>query len=459
MIRGLADLQEDPQAYYRAGITHGRSGEYELALANFQKAVNLRPDFALAHAGLGRAFLYMGNVVAALLHAQQAAQLEPTNPDLAAILAEFLEANRESDRAWQTIRPFIEQQSRSRRLALIYAMLAPRLHRQADALRLIDAVLASGTVTAAAELTSLHFAAANLLDNVHRFDEAFERATIANSLRGVTYHPQDVERQVNERINYFTRPTLRRLPRATHGSELPVFIVGMPRSGTTLIEQILCTHPAIHGAGELNWLFALCELAALRHPTHTGNFSDCVDAMSATDADELSAQYLQPLQALNPMASRIINKMPGNFVHLGLIQLLFPMARVVHCRRDPLDTCLSCYMTDFAAGQDFSFSLSSLGHFYRQYLRMMEHWRDVLDLPILQVQYEALIDDLEGQARRMLEFLGLPWNENCLRFHENRRFIATASNQQVRNPIYQRSIGRWRNYEKHLGPLREALGV
>ena len=458
MIRGgLADLLNDPDTFYRAGIAHGRAGEFELAIADLQKAIKLRPDHALAHAGIGRAFLALGNVNAALFHARRAVQLAPDDHDIAATLADFLEADRQSEQAWEIVNRLLEQGSRSHRLALIYGGLAPRMGRQEDALKLIHQVLASRSDLLQTELSSLHFAAARLLDSMGGFDEAFAEAKLANSLRGVSYNPASIERPIDQWINYFTRPTLRRLPRATHGSELPVFIVGVPRSGTTLIEQILCSHPAVHGAGELNWLFAICELAALRHPTRSGNFCDCIDALSVKDADELAEQYLQPLQSFNPKASRIINKMPGNFVHLGLIQLLFPLGRVIHCQRDPLDTCISCYMTDFATGQDFSFSLPSLGHFYRQYLRMMEHWREVLDLPILQVQYEDLVNDLEGQTRRMLEFLGLPWDENCLRFHENRRFIATASNQQVRNPIYKRSIGRWRNYERHLGPLREAL--
>jgi hypothetical protein len=141
-----------------------------------------------------------------------------------------------------------------------------------------------------------------------------------------------------------------------------------------------------------------------------------------------------------------------------LIAILFPLARVIHCRRDPLDTCVSCFMTDFARGNFFSSSLASAGHYYRQYERTMSHWKSVLDLPILEVNYEQVVADVEGQSRRMVEFLGLPWNAQCLRFFENKRFVETASQAQVREPIYKGSVGRWRHYEKHLGPLRAALG-
>jgi hypothetical protein len=233
----------------------------------------------------------------------------------------------------------------------------------------------------------------------------------------------------------------------------------MPRSGTTLVEQILASHAQVHGAGELHWLFHLCESLAFRCPSGTEALSDSFDRMSIRDVDALAAEYLEPLAALNRQAVRIINKMPTNFMHLGMVQVLFPLAKVIFCRRDPLDTCLSCYLTDFAAGNDFSFGLSSAGHFYRQHLRMMAHWKDVLSLSILEVQYEDVVNDLEGQTRRMLDFLDMPWDGRCLRFHENRRFVATASTAQVRRPIYRTSIGRWRNYDRHLGPLKEALGM
>jgi tetratricopeptide (TPR) repeat protein len=245
MIRsGLADHLNDPEIYYRSGIAHGRSAEYELAVLDLQRAIKLRPDHALAHVALARAYLALGNGDAALFHAHRAAELAPQNQELAATLAEFLEANRDTQEAWQIVSRLLEQGSQSQRLAIAYANLAPSLGRQEDALALIERVLAGGQVTLPTELASLHFAAAKLLDSLGRYDAAFERASVANSLRSVTYHPAQVERAVNQWIRYFTRPTLRRLPRATHGSELPVFIVGVPRSGTTLIEQILSSHPA-----------------------------------------------------------------------------------------------------------------------------------------------------------------------------------------------------------------------
>jgi tetratricopeptide (TPR) repeat protein len=201
MIRGgLADLVNDSESFYRSGIAYGRAGEYELAIDDLQRAIKLRPDHAPARSALGRAFLALGNVNAALFHARQAAQLAPDDPDLAATLAEFLEANRQSDEAWQIVSRLLEEGSQSRRLAIVFANVAPRMGRQEEALKLVQHVLASGSVPLQSELAGLHFAAASLLDSMGRFDEAFAEATIANSLRGVTYKPQQVERPVSQWI-------------------------------------------------------------------------------------------------------------------------------------------------------------------------------------------------------------------------------------------------------------------
>jgi hypothetical protein len=175
--------------------------------------------------------------------------------------------------------------------------------------------------------------------------------------------------------------------------------------------------------------------------------------MTAQDANELAAEYLRVIDTVDDQATYVTDKTPMNVVMLGLVASLLPDIRVMHCIRDPRDTCLSCYLTDFATGNEFTRNLSDLACVYRDYQRQMAHWKRVLPLPILDVHYEDLIADQEGQTRRMLGFLNLPWDERCLRFHENRRLVGTASLDQVRKPIYATSVGRWKQYEKHLGEL------
>lgn len=453
----LRERPRDAECHYRVALDYLGMESHESARFYLEQAVQMNPAHARAHATLADLLVMMGEADKAAEHARRATELAPGDPDLAVVLASVLEADRKSEQAWEIVDRLRGAGHDSERFALLFSRMAARRDSAGEALGLIERLLGSGRSIRRRDRASLHFAAAQLLDSAGRYDEAFRHASEANVLRGVAYDPALTERLVDSFIRYFTRPALQRLPRATHGIDVPVFIVGMPRSGTSLVEQVLASHPEVHGAGERDWIFRLWEVAAQRQTDPAQPLTDCLEQMSANVLNDLAAQYLNPLLMLSPLATRITDKTPANFLHLGLIAVLFPRARVIHCRRDPMDTGLSCFMTDFAGGHGFSHSLGATGHFYRQNERMMAHWKSVLDLPILEVEYEKMVTDLRGQAGRMLEFLGLPWDERCMGFHENRRFVATASNAQVRQPIYDRSVGRWLHYQAHLAPLRAAL--
>ncbi len=245
------------------------------------------------------------------------------------------------------------------------------------------------------------------------------------------------------------------------GGALPVFIVGMPRSGTSLVEQVLASHPAVFGAGELPYIARIAEaLGAGGARTTSGDavYPECLPDLPEPVLAGFAASYRKESQALAAGAAVVTDKAPLNFRHLGLIALLFPEARIVHCRRDPLDTCLSCFFQNFARGQAYSFDLAELGRFYQDYRKMMAAWAEVLPIEILDLDYEDLVADLEGVGRRLLAFCGLDWHPDCGRFFETRRPVLTASRVQVRRPLYSSSIGKWRRYERHLDPLIEALG-
>ncbi|HSZ57603.1 MAG TPA: sulfotransferase [Tepidisphaeraceae bacterium] len=372
-------------------------------------------------------------------------------------LAASLDARGQTAAAWDIVSRLLAAGNRATSLVVLHARMAPRHARTSKALDLILNALATPAAGTSPHLSSLHFCAANLLDELGRYGDAFSHATQAHALRRGSYDPLRIERLVRDWTAYFTPATLRRLPRATHESPLPVFVVGMPRSGTTLVEQVLASHPQIHGAGEINWIFGLWTSAVSRLSHPAAGLIECLDQFTKSLANDLAAEYLGPLQALSPRATRIIDKLPMNLLNLGLIAILFPQARVIHCLRDPLDTCLSCYLTDFAAGSEFGFDLSATGHLYAHCHQLMSHWKQVLELPVMEVRYEQVVDDLEAEARRMVQFLQLPWDPACLRFYENDRPVATASSAQVHLPIYRRSVGRWRHYDAHLGPLRAAL--
>ena len=239
-------------------------------------------------------------------------------------------------------------------------------------------------------------------------------------------------------------------------SEKPVFIIGAPRSGTTLVEQITASHSQVHGAGELNWIAALiAELGG-----GGGQAAFYADHLARLEAPEIATraeQHLERLEELGGGAARIIDKMPFNYQNLGLIALLFPEARIIHCRRDLLDTGLSCYFNLFTEPLAWTTDVADIGCFLNHYASLMAHWRAVLPLRLLEVDYEALIDDAEGQSRAIIEFLGLDWEEGCLAFHATERIVRTASKWQVREPLYAASVGRAGGYADQLAPLAAVL--
>ncbi|MBI5451633.1 MAG: sulfotransferase [Gammaproteobacteria bacterium] len=247
--------------------------------------------------------------------------------------------------------------------------------------------------------------------------------------------------------------------RADYGSHepTPVFIVGMPRSGTSLVEQIIASHPLVYGAGELGTLKQTI-FAPLKQLSIT-TLGPQLAALSRIDVGLMADMYLKQLRALAPHALRITDKMPLNFVWLGMVQLMFPEARIIHCRRDPVDVCLSCFKQLFDEDLLFAYDLDELGQYCHGYQGLMKHWHQVMPGRILDVQYEDVVDDLEGQARRLIDHCGLPWDDACLAFHQAERSVITASVAQVRQPVYRSSLQRWRQYESHLGPLQQALGL
>ena len=455
----IAAMELQPQVAEhqgRVGFGYWHRGDIERAREHFQRAIAINPAYPEAHEALAQLHKESGQIELALQHARRAVELAPGHEETLVSLAYVLEAARQPDEAWRIAQQVMAGGHQSPRLAMLLARLAPRFGAEAPALQLLERVLEEPSAFKR-ETASLHFAAAGLLDRMRKHDEAFSHARQANTLCQANYDCSGLKAHIDQTIAYFTQEKLRTLPRSRCDSQLPVFIVGMPRSGTTLVEQILASHSCVHGAGELTWMWRISEDAAKLAGATPAQLPACLEKITSPQLDELAGRYLGGLQSLNPQARRVCDKLPANFLHLGLISLLFPNARIIHGRRDAMDTCVSCYFADFAVGNLFSSDLKSLGEYYLQYERLMAHWHSVLDVAMLTVEYEQLVRNVEGEARRMLEFLGLGWEERCLQFHQNPRPVSTLSSQQVRQPIYQSSIGRWRNYQKHLEPLRAAL--
>jgi hypothetical protein len=231
----------------------------------------------------------------------------------------------------------------------------------------------------------------------------------------------------------------------------------MPRSGTSLTEQILSSHPDVYGAGELIFLKQVTAKIGKVEPGNGTYFTEKLGDMTEGELTAYANEYLERIRELNSDARFVTDKMPHNFQLVGMIALLFPGARIIHCARNPLDNGLSIYFQNFIWSHDYATDLAAIGRFYGEYERLMRHWEQVVDNPMLTVQYEDMIDDQEGMTRRLLEFCDLEWNASVMKFHESKRKVATASYDQVRQPLYRTSHARWKNYARHLGPLKQAL--
>jgi hypothetical protein len=306
---------------------------------------------------------------------------------------------------------------------------------------------------------SVCFRLADQYDRLGEYDRAFELYDRANRLFPGRFDPSLHGQAVDRMIASWTPERVGTLPESGVRDELPVFIVGMPRTGTSLVEQILACHPRVHGAGELQIIPAACGQLAPSKGLHEPMIDD-PGVLTRPALERHARLQLGMLRKLGGRADRVTDKLPTNFLHLGLISRLHPRARVIHCVRDPLDTCLSCYFQWFRSGLPWAYRPEWLGSYYRTYRRLMGHWKRALpELPILDVVYEDLVEDQEAWTRRIVEFVGLEWDDHCLRFHESRRISSTLSNEQVRRPMYRSSIGRHRHYADHLDPFRRALGM
>jgi tetratricopeptide (TPR) repeat protein len=304
---------------------------------------------------------------------------------------------------------------------------------------------------------SLRFALGKVFADLGDHEQSFRNLLEANNLKRQQLAYDESKKLARfERIRAtFTAELLREKTGFGDPSCVPVFIVGMPRSGTTLIEQILASHPKVFGAGELRDFGRLVR--DIRGANGT-EFPECVPSLSSDQVYEVGQSYLRVVQGRAPAAERIIDKMPYNFEGIGLIHLALPNARIIHACRDPRDTALSCFSILFAEGQEFTYDLSELGRYIRSYQALMEHWRRVLpEGTMLDVQYEKLVDSLEDGARAIVAYCGLGWDDACLAFHRTERPVRTASVSQVRQPIYRSSLGRWRPYESKLQSLFQAL--
>ena len=488
--RYRAALERDPgnaPAANNLGILLRDQGELGAAERAFRQALRMRPRFGDALANYGGLLQRAGRFTQAQQVLHRAVAEAPGDPDLQSVLAQNEIYLGEIPAAAARLEAALQRSGDDP--ALLSQLASVRLFqgRRAEAVDLCGRALALDRSCAAAQFymagaqhepedTSrlddirraleapgitendralLYFAGGHRLDAIGRYGEAFSWYRQGNEVRhrmlaaqGMQYNPERHDAVVDQTIASFGRTAFAGGARGSD-SRQPVFIVGMPRSGTSLVEQILSSHADVAGGGELA---LVGEEAA-----HLSMAADYPRRRpDAAALQRFAGRYLGHLDGIGPGKRHVTDKKPTNFLHLGLIALAFPNARVIHCRRDRRDVELSCYFQNFVGpGQAFSYDLESLAHFHEAYLRIMAHWRGVLPLRMTEIDYEALVADQETETRRLLAFLELGWDPACLDFHRNRRPVVTASHAQVRRPIYRGSVGRWRNYAHELGYMAD----
>jgi tetratricopeptide (TPR) repeat protein len=305
------------------------------------------------------------------------------------------------------------------------------------------------------------FALGKMREDLGRYDASFEAYAQGNRLKHAQISPNETNRiTLSDNIRaVFNETFFANRPAPAAQDKSPIFIVGMPRSGTSLIEQILSTHTDIYGGGELSDMDNLIYAIATEAGLPAERYPEAVARMPEDGFLQLGRAYIKKVWQLAPDAKYITDKMMSNFLHIGMIRQMFPNAKIIHAMRDPMDSCFSCYATLFAKNNlDFAYDLGSVGRYYVRYIQLMEHWQKVLPpRSILQLRYEDMVADTEGQARRLLDYLELPWDPRCLNFHENKRIVRTASAAQVRRPVYRSSVARWKHFEAHLEPLLDIV--
>jgi len=439
--------------------------QVEAALRHLHQAVRLRPDFAEAHSNLGLAFRELGRIDEAMQCFRESLRLNPNYPGAHNNLGYTLEFQGRIDEARAEFLEALRLDPNNARALASLSGLASNGHHEFtdDQLQRIRALVARNDIPVD-EVGRLHFALARVCDRAGAYDEAFAHYRQGNELRkeyvrrrGTAFDPAAQHQRVDRLIAAFTPAYFARVASFGLDTELPIFVVGMMRSGTSLAEQILASHPRVYGAGELQDFNQIASSL----PQVVGSnedYPECVAHLDAATVRTVGERHLQRLRQLGGAADRVVDKMPFNFHYLGLIATLFPRARIIHCRRDPIDTCLSCFIQNFGEPHGFTLDLRHLGQFYREYERLMAHWTRVLPVPVFNLSYEELTADQEVVSRRLIAFCGLAWDERCLRFNETPRAVRTASTLQVRQPMYRSAVGRWKRYEAHLRPLIEALG-
>lgn len=446
---------DDPETTITLGMMLADHGAVELALPHLQSAAAQNPG-ARQFAALANCLSSLSRMEEAQEAIDKAVAINPRFPGVPFTRTKIAESMGRRDEAIRIAEEAIRDGSAAADLFQKYASLMRQSNDRGSAIDLLRQALDRpwkfGMESRSHVLTGL----GSLLDAEGRYAEAFQCYKEGNSIAAPPFSAQQARGRTEALMRAFSAEALASYPKGDPAERRPAFIVGMPRSGTTLLERIIDAHPDAKGVSELETIPRLFATLAARVGIQ-GTPPDALKLLTPQHVSEIAREYVQKITSLAPNALRIVDKLPHNFLQLGFISMLFPGAAIIHNRRHPLDTCISCFMTPLSRAHAYRFSLAGLVVEYTEYRRLMDHWRSILGDRITEVLYENVVADLDGEAHRVIASLGLPWNDSCLEFHKSGGPVITASVNQVRRPIYDSSTGRWKNYEPFIGELIDGL--
>ncbi len=449
---------EYPEAYLGVGRVRRSLHQLDIAEEMIRKAIAMKPDLTEAHSLLGSVLMEQGRSKDAEECYNTALAIEPDCVSAMSGIGNLkLEAGDLAE-SEQIFRDLLDKEE-SDRASVLFSLINAKKTKQDDPeFALLQEEEKTLSSLPESKRIYAHFALGKAYDDLGEADKAFPHFMEGCRLKRskVDYDPALHKQNFENIKKVFTKTFLDRWRGQGDDSHVPILVVGMPRSGTTLTEQIIASHPNVFGAGEL---YDLMDLVGWRSAGDDSNYPQRMTHTNANELQKLGAQYAAGLAARAPGMAHVTDKMPANFLQIGLVHLILPNAKIVHVARHPLDTCLSCYTRLFAHNQDNTYDLFELGDYYRTYRDLMDHWHSVLPTgAFYDLRYEKLVENTEEEARRLIDYCGLPWDDACLAFYENKRAVRTASVTQVRQPVYRSSLARWKKYEKFLGPLIEGLG-
>lgn len=455
ITKSLAIKPENPGALNNLGIAYQGLWRLEDAVECYRKALAIMPDFAEAHNNLGTALNELGKLDEAAASYREATVFKPDYAEAYSNLGLSLQ---EMGRLDEAVASFRKAATLDPGLAEAHRHLAgSKKHSEMDGDILAMEQAYARPAISDEQRMHLAFGLGKAFEDLHQYEKAFDFFAEGNAIKreSYSYASEDQANFIKKLGEVFDSSLFAKHQATGCGDATPIFILGMPRSGTTLVEQILASHPQVHGAGELGTLSRIVNSHFGK--MSGGEFPETVQRFADADFERPGLEYIETVRKQAPDTRYITDKMPENFNYIGLLKLILPNAKVIHCRRDPADTCLSIFKTYFTGKHEYSNDLGELGRYYKSYRGLMEHWRNVLPGFIHDVQYEDVVTDQVGQTRALLEYCDLEWDDACLAFHKTDRPVTTASAEQVRRPIYKDSVQLWKRYEAQLAPLLENL--